>query len=88
MVKQTPFLEWFNPNDGDQAKALVHYLEHGEWPQHFLPADVEFDNNGTSGDIFAALKCVAVAWSSHFARPYRSSNIQSGVQRIVWTDSN
>ena len=40
-ASMTDFNEWFSVTDKDHLKAYKHLIEHGEWPSHFIPADVE-----------------------------------------------
>ena len=42
---KTAFNEWFNVMNKDHLTALSILLELGEWPKHFIPADVEMEAN-------------------------------------------
>lgn len=54
----TPFHEWFEPNSVQHVTAMAHYLERGTWPQYFIPADVEMNDNY----IRIAERKIVAAW--------------------------
>jgi hypothetical protein len=43
MKDPTPFNEWFDISNRDHLKAYKHLLDEGEWPKHFIPADVQME---------------------------------------------
>lgn len=38
--KQRDFMDWFDIKNREHLASFVHFLHLGEWPDHFLPADV------------------------------------------------
>lgn len=36
----TPFNEWFDINKLEHLHAYAHFRRTGQWPKHFIPADV------------------------------------------------
>ena len=39
------FCEWFDVDNMEHLKAWQHLEKEGTWPKHFVPADVEMNNN-------------------------------------------
>lgn len=39
------FNEWFNVKSRDHMSAYQHLIKHGEWPKHFIPADISFERD-------------------------------------------
>ena len=44
-MEMTPFSEWFDVRNSDHLFAFQKFLKDNCWPKHFLPADVEFNND-------------------------------------------
>lgn len=45
-MDKTPFNEWFDISNKDHLLAYKHLITTGEWPKHFIPADVELEHPG------------------------------------------
>ena len=50
MERKTLFSDWFNVKDKNHLLAYEYLLDEGQWPKHFIPADVQMEE-GWQGKI-------------------------------------
>jgi len=68
--KKVDFNEWFNLNDKYHINAYRHFRNSGQWPEHFIPSDVNLCDNWEQ-DLLVRL---GEAWISSQLNPeYRRS---------------
>ena len=42
LTKLTSIVDWFDPKKLEHLQAYEFMQEKGQWPEHFIPCDVEF----------------------------------------------
>jgi hypothetical protein len=55
-------IDFFDPYNFDHLQAYRHLEEHGQWPQGFLPDDIELDSGPW---VISLIKKMALAWLIH-----------------------
>ncbi len=71
MTKEYSVSDWFNIRNPEHLIALKHYLVNTQWPKHFVPADVTFEEDW----FIKLLRKVTEIWIEEHTTATRSASI-------------